>query len=62
MTKKQRLKATIAELNKLHSDLEMFTGQGEPWYDDLFSRVGCIIALAKGEIEPEDMIEPEPVK
>lgn len=47
------LERTIAELDKLHAELEQFTGQGEPFYDDLFSRVGCIIAIAKGEYDPE---------
>lgn len=44
----------IAELDKLHAELEQFFRRQlrDPMFDDLYKRIGSIIAAAKAEIEP----------
>jgi hypothetical protein len=55
----KRIEAGIELLDSLHAELEIFTGQGEEFYDDLFNRLGYIIAVLKGEIDTADAPDDE---
>ena len=50
MMTEKHIKAGIEILDSLHAELEIFTNQGEEFYDDLFNRIGYIIAVLKGEV------------
>ena len=43
--------AGIEILDSIHAELEIFTGQGEEFYDDLFNRLGNVVAMLRGEID-----------
>ncbi len=47
----KHIEAGIEILDSLHAEIEIFTGQGEEFYDDLFNRLGYVIAVLKGEID-----------
>ena len=44
-------------LDELHRELEDITNQGEPFYDDLYNRVGVIIAVLKDGYDPDTLRE-----